>query len=82
MIVLETVAVKMPENLKEEAEEASREMGYTGLSEFVRNAVRDRVEDRLQLKREIAERIAELKNEYPDTETYSTDEVKEMFGIE
>ena len=78
-----TVGVKMPDRLKEDAKETAGTMGYTGLSEFVRDAVRDKIEEQLELRTEAAKRVERVREDYPeDVETFSTEEAKEKLDLE
>jgi len=72
----------MPESLKEDAQETAESLGYTGLSEFVRDAVRDKIDEQLELRSEVAEKVLELRDSYPEMETISTEEARERLDIE
>ncbi|MFB6295165.1 MAG: ribbon-helix-helix domain-containing protein [Candidatus Nanohaloarchaea archaeon] len=73
-----TVSVKVPDRLKEDAEAAAEALGYTGLSEFVRDAMRDQIEAKLEMRKEIAERVQQLREHPDDIETYTLDEAREQ----
>jgi metal-responsive CopG/Arc/MetJ family transcriptional regulator len=77
-----TVGVKMTDRLKEDAKETAETMGYTGLSEFVRDAVRDKIEEQLELRREVAERVERIREDSEDVETFSTEEAKKKLDLE
>jgi metal-responsive CopG/Arc/MetJ family transcriptional regulator len=75
---MSTVSVKVPERLKKDAEETAESLGYTGLSEFIRDSMRDKIEEQLQLRQEIAERIQYVREHKGEIETYTLDEAKDI----
>jgi metal-responsive CopG/Arc/MetJ family transcriptional regulator len=54
---MDTLAVKIPEDQKEELGKIAEEEGYPNTSEFVREIIREEIKDRKVLKQEFIEEM-------------------------
>jgi Arc/MetJ-type ribon-helix-helix transcriptional regulator len=74
-----SVSVKIPDNLKEQIEERTKDEGFMNTSEYIRQAVREKIKEETQLYPDEIRRLIKQGENPEKGENNSLEEVKEEF---
>jgi len=78
-LIMASVSVKLPDSLKRQIEERSKEEGYMNTSEYIRQAVREKIKEETQLYPDELKRLIKQGENPEKGENHSLEEVKEEF---